>query len=148
MNNPIFWRLKDGERRIILVIGDLITAFLALIVALMLWGNRDWFNFSTEFLQYRPPVWYYALPILWVLLLIELYDIRRASRRKDTIIGIAVAGAISMVFYLFVYFSSPPNSLPRFSVAVYIICTSFINIGVADAIYQEFLMHPGSCAVF
>jgi len=128
VNNPVFWRLKDGERRIILVIGDLIAAFVALIIALLLWGNRDWFNFSTEFLQYRPPVWYYSLPILWVLLLIELYDIRRASRRKDTIIGIAVAGAISTVFYLFIYFSSPPNSLPRFSVAVYIIGTSLLTL--------------------
>ena len=128
VNNPIFWRLKDGERRVILVIGDLIAAFLAMIIALLLWGNRDWFNFSTEFLQYRPPVWYYSLPILWVLLLIELYDIRRASRRKETIIGIAVAGAISTVFYLFIYFSSPPNSLPRFSVAIYIICSSLITL--------------------
>jgi exopolysaccharide biosynthesis polyprenyl glycosylphosphotransferase len=127
---PVFMRLQAGERRLILIFGDTIAAILALITALYFWGSRDqWLNFSIEFLRQRPQIWFYLLPLLWLVLMIELYDIRRASRRSDTLRGIGIAGAIYIGIYLILYFAFPPDSLPRIGVAVFIIAVSVLTIG-------------------
>jgi hypothetical protein len=42
--------------------------------------------------------------------MIDLYDIRRANRRKDTLGGVATAAVISLLIYMVVFFISEPNS--------------------------------------
>ncbi|MCC6146551.1 MAG: exopolysaccharide biosynthesis polyprenyl glycosylphosphotransferase, partial [Anaerolineaceae bacterium] len=126
---PLFWRLHPGERRLILFIGDALASMLALMVALYFWAMRDtWLDFSWEFLRERPDFWFYLLPIFWVLLIIELYDVRRAGRVSDTIRGIAIATGICLGVYLLVFFLSPPNSLPRRGFAVYIAVVTFLTL--------------------
>jgi exopolysaccharide biosynthesis polyprenyl glycosylphosphotransferase len=116
-----FWRITEKERRFILMVGDFIVAGLSLIVALYFWAMKDlWMDFSWKFLLERPPLWYYFLPFIWVLMLVELYDTRRAGRRADTIRGITVSTIISTFLYLFVFFISEPKSLPRRGVAAFI----------------------------
>lgn len=124
----MLWRLSDSERRIILISGDLLGTALALAIALYFWAQRDWLNFSWEFIRTRPQFWFYLLPIIWIILLVDLYEIRRANRLPDTLRGIAIAAAISIALYLVVYFSSEPNSLPRRGVAAFIISSSLMTI--------------------
>ena len=104
-HKPILWRLRPTERRLILIVIDLFLAIVALSISLYIWAQQDaWLDFSLEFLTNRIPMWFYLLPFIWVLLLIEIYDLKRASRRGDTIRGVAIAAAISLVFYLLIYY--------------------------------------------
>ncbi len=115
------WRITERERRIILFIGDLLMAGAALIIALYFWAMEDqWMDFTWQFLQDRPPDWYYTLPIYWLVFMIELYDTKRAGRRNDTIRGIITSTIISTIAYLAVFFISEPKSLPRRGVAAFI----------------------------
>jgi exopolysaccharide biosynthesis polyprenyl glycosylphosphotransferase len=123
------WRLSTGERRILLIVGDLLSAYLGLIAALYFWAQKDaWFHFSMEFLRSRPPAWFYLLPFLWVILMVDLYDIRRAGRRKETLQGIGAAALICVMLYLIVYFTSEPNSLPRRGIAFFILFASALTL--------------------
>ncbi len=140
---PVFWRLNNGERRMILITGDLLVTIIALLVALYFWAQRDWLEFSLEFLRTRPQVWFYLLPLIWIALLVDLYDIRRASRTSDTLRGIAVAAAISIGLYLIAYFTSEPNSLPRRGVAAFIIASS-----AATLIWRIIYIHIFTAPVF
>lgn len=110
------------------MLGDLVSSAAALFISLYVWGAADeWLHFSSEFLSQRPSFWYYLMPAIWVLLLIvaELYDQRRSSRRRGTFQGLVLATVASIMLYLLVYFTSSPFSLPRRGVAVFI-GTSFL----------------------
>lgn len=115
------WRITLSERRFILFLGDLISVGVGLVIALYFWAMGDqWLKFSWEFLRERPPNWYFFLPVIWIFLMLELYDTRRAGRKGDTIRGILVAAGISTVLYLVIFFISEPKSLPRRGVAAFI----------------------------
>lgn len=114
--------MRASERIFILLVGDALMAALALFLALYFWAAGDaWMEFSLEFIIERPPLWYFLLPIFWVILLVELYDIQRASNFRETLKGIGLATLIYTLIYLLIYFTSPPNSLPRRGVALFII---------------------------
>lgn len=115
------WRITDNERRFIMLFGDALASGIALIIALYFWAREDlWMDFTWQFLLERPPTWFYLLPFLWLLLMIELYDTKSAGRRGDTIRGITVSTVISMFLYMLIFFVSEPKSLPRRGVAVFI----------------------------
>jgi exopolysaccharide biosynthesis polyprenyl glycosylphosphotransferase len=109
------WRLQSGERRLILIIGDLIAASLAVFVALYLWAQIDWFGFSWDFIRNRAD-WFIYLPAVWLLLMVNNYDVIRAASWRETLRGVLVSGAGGIVLYLLVYFTSEPGSLPRIGV--------------------------------
>jgi exopolysaccharide biosynthesis polyprenyl glycosylphosphotransferase len=124
----LFIRLRPNERLFILMVGDVFATVIALAVALYFWSQRDWLQFSWEFLKQRPASWFYILPLIWILLISELYDDRRASRRSDTVQGIGIAALISLVLYLGIFFIAEPNSLPRRGVAAFIVCSSLLTL--------------------
>ena len=119
---PTAVRLRITERRLILLIGDALSAGLALVISLYVWAARDqWLSSSlTQFLQERVPWWYWFLPLFWLVLMIELYDLRRASRRTDTLQGTLIAAVMGFGVYLIVFFLTPADSLPRLGVAIFI----------------------------
>lgn len=126
---PVRWRLTSAERRILLLIGDLLTAYFALFVGLYFWARGDsWLSFSLEFIKSRPAFWFWLLPFVWMLMLVDLYDARRSSHRNETFRGIAVAAMIGTVIYSLVYMLSEPKSLPRIGVAVFIVTTSLLTM--------------------
>ena len=122
-NKPFFWRINDTERRILLIFGDLIVSYVSIFVALFFWSSQDWLNFTWEFIQTRPETWFYFLPVLWVILLVEIYDIHSAANQNKTFKATTIAALISLVLYLLIYFTSDANSLPRRGVAVFIVST-------------------------
>ncbi len=126
---PIFWRLRPNERRTVLLIGDLLVTLVALFIALYFWAYRDnWLDFSWEFLKSRPDFWFYSMPLVWIILMTELYDVRRASRSKDTLMGIMTATGLGLGIYFVVFFFAAKGSLPRFSVAMFILSVFFLTL--------------------
>jgi exopolysaccharide biosynthesis polyprenyl glycosylphosphotransferase len=123
------WRIKPHEQRYILLLGDTLMAGFALFIALYLWAAGDqWLKrFSLEFLQRRVQFWFYFLPLIWILLMVELYDARRARRRRDTLTGISVAALSSAALYLVVFFITPED-LPRRGVAIFIVAVTLLTI--------------------
>lgn len=137
-------RLHPAERRVILFLGDAVMAALALMISIYAWGQKDWLDFSRAFLAERIPAWFFLMPLMWLLLNVEMYDIRRAGRRMETVKGVAVAAAASMFLYLFVFFLSEPGSLPRLGAATFIVAASVLMIGwrffyISVFTTQEFL---------
>ncbi len=109
-----------GERRFLIVAGDLVMAIIALFVALYYWSSGLPGNVTPdffEFLQVRTPFWFYLLPIFWILLLVETYNPHRAISWEETRSKLAMAAIIGMALYALLYFTSAPGSLPRRGVA-------------------------------
>ena len=121
-------RIRGNERQFILLLGDLVSASLSVLVALYFWSQKDWLHFSWDFLNQRAPFWFYLLPLIWCLLLIELYDIRKANRHSEVLRGVATTAGISALIYLFVFFLSKTNSLPRRGVAVFLISAVILTL--------------------
>lgn len=122
------WRLRIGERRIVLLTGDLMASLLALGVALYIWGSRLRFiEFDIEFLRQRVPFWFYLLPVIWILLLLDLYDVHRAGNWSRTVRGIIGAATVAFGLYLVFYFFYP-ELLPRVSVGLFIILVALLTL--------------------
>ena len=128
ITKPIAFRLRPVERRLILIAVDLLVSYLALLISLYFWAQRDqWLHFSWEFLKQRPPLWFMFLPFLWILLINELYDPHRSSSPKETIRGVLTGAATGFGFYLVVFFLSDPDSLPRQGVATFLIFSAVLT---------------------
>lgn len=143
----VAWRLRPGERRFILFLGDFVAGYLALFIALYLWGQgKEYLSFSIKFLEQRVPGWFWLLPILWMILLVELYDIRRAHRRRDTFRGLGIAALISLMVYALIYFATVngdpgTKELPRRGVA-YFIGGAFVLTGIWRYTYISIFTAP------
>ena len=122
------FRFERREETLLLVIGDFIAALLALGIALLIWARGDtWLGLSVAFLRERIPAWFYFLPLLWMVLMADSYDIRKAGNLKSTLrsLGVSLIGCAAI--YLVVYFASKPNSLPRFGVAIFLVLAVLIT---------------------
>ncbi|MFZ3071381.1 MAG: exopolysaccharide biosynthesis polyprenyl glycosylphosphotransferase [Anaerolineaceae bacterium] len=123
------WRLQPSEQRFLLILGDILSGALALFLALYLWASGDsWMQFSMEFLKTRPETWFYFLPLIWLLMLVELYDLNKAGNLAATLKGIGVAVVISTFLYLVIYFAMPPNTLPRRGTAIFIVSVAVLTL--------------------
>jgi len=126
------WRFRPAERRTLLILGDLVAGGLALAISLYFWAIGDqWLGVSWTFIQERIPVWFFLLPFIWLLLLLELYDVQRAGSWKSTLrgVGTAVVMGIGLYLVLFFYFTDPPRSLlPRRGVAAFIIVAPILTL--------------------
>ncbi|HLF90269.1 MAG TPA: sugar transferase [Anaerolineales bacterium] len=124
------WRLRPRERQPFLLVGDLVVSTLSLLLALYIWGlsSKEWLGLSSEFFTTRVPFWFYLLPLIWLGLMVELYDIRRAGNIIATARGVAVSALLGLGLYLLIYFTSSPNSLPRGGVAYFLIGVSILTL--------------------
>ena len=136
------WRFRFVERRVLLLMGDLLAGVLALIISIFIWSQQsEWLGFSARFLLERVPGWFYLLPFIWIFLLMEMYDIRQAASWQGTFRGVATAAFVGTILYMVVYFTSPPESLPRIGVAVFVISVVFLTLGWR-ALYIRVLTAP------
>jgi len=146
------WQLRQGERRTILVVGDFVMASLALIVSLYYWASSTRWLTGLEFLEKRPDRWFYFLPIIWIFLMVELYDMHRAVNIGHTVRGVFTAAIIGLGIYLLFYFTSEPNSLPRRGIASFLIVVvaltllwrwAYIKIFTAPTLMRRVLLVGG-----
>ena len=124
---PTGWRVRPSEQRTILLLGDLVVAALALFVALYIWGRRDiWFGFTLGFLQERVEFWFYLLPLGWLVMLVDLYDIHRANNWRTTVRGIAIAALIGLAIYAIVYVLVE-GTLNRIGIGAFLLAASSLT---------------------
>jgi exopolysaccharide biosynthesis polyprenyl glycosylphosphotransferase len=125
-------QLRIAERRVLLVAGDFFVALISLFVSLYYWGISERFmGFSLEFIQKRVPGWFYLLPLVWIVLMVELYDVHRAAEWLETIRGVAIAAVMGFVLYLvlyFYYYSPPTSLLPRRGIASFLIAVFVLTL--------------------
>ena len=122
------WQLRQGERRTILVAGDFLMATLALVISLYYWASSSRWLTGMEFLERRPAIWFYLLPLIWIFLMVELYDMHRAVDFGQTVRGVITAAGIGLGIYLLFYFTSEPNSLPRRGIASFLISVVILTL--------------------
>lgn len=146
------WQLRQGERRTILLAGDFLMAALALVISLYYWASSSRWLTGLEFLEKRPAIWFYLLPMIWIFLMVELYDMHRAVDFGQTVRGVITAAIIGLGIYLLFYFTSEPNSLPRRGIASYLISVValtllwrwvFIRIFTAPTLMRRVLLVGG-----
>jgi exopolysaccharide biosynthesis polyprenyl glycosylphosphotransferase len=107
------WQLRTTERRMLLIVGDLLSSIIAMVAALALWSKFDYLALSEEFVRARAG-WFVILPFLWIVLQVNTYDIRRASSWSQTLLGVVTSAAVGTILYLSIYFfRTEPGSLPR-----------------------------------
>ncbi len=122
------WRLGLRERRSFLIIGDFIVGLFSLFVALYVWAsNGEWLGFTLAFMRERVDTWFYVLPLIWLLLLVELYDPHRAASRKHVVRGVIAATSFGFMLYLVVYFAAN-SPLPRRGVATFLGLASTLTL--------------------
>jgi exopolysaccharide biosynthesis polyprenyl glycosylphosphotransferase len=123
-------RLRPGERRTLLLFGDFIVGQIALVASLYFWASGDdWLHFSWEFLGTRPQAWFFLLPFIWMILLVELYDEHHAANWKQTFRTVATAALFGLGMYLMLYFFyTTPKSLPRRGVAAFVLSVTVLTL--------------------
>ncbi len=126
---PIGWRVRSRDQRIILLIGDALVSTIALFGGLYFWGQKDaWLKFSLHFMQQRVEFWFYLLPVIWMVFLVDLYNPHRASNFRQTIAGISLAALTGLVLYALVYLISQKGSLPRLGIGIFLAFASILTL--------------------
>ena len=119
-------RLREPERRLLLVAGDILAALAGAAVALALWGRFDYLGPTAEFVRARA-TWFLFLPLLWPLFMVNLYDVHRAASWRDTVRGVFLAAAGGAVMYLVFYFLQQ-GSLARRGILYFLASTTMVTL--------------------
>jgi exopolysaccharide biosynthesis polyprenyl glycosylphosphotransferase len=139
-------RLRPSEHRTILFIGDLLMAVTSVFAAIETWRR---FNIAAEIAKqiakgFSPtraeqivaqtatlsvPFWFYLLPVIWLLLLVELYEPHIAGSGRKTIRGIAIAAFVGLAAYSLVFIiRQDPTNLPRIGVGAFLFFASSLTL--------------------
>ncbi|RME88886.1 MAG: sugar transferase [Anaerolineae bacterium] len=131
-------RLRPSEHRVILLLGDLLTAIGALWGAIYAWHRYSLYVLlasgipqgrALRMLNVKVPFWFYLLPLGWLVLMVELYEPRVAANRRRTLRGVAIAAFIGLVAYSLVFITKQdPNSLPRIGVGAFLVLASLLTL--------------------
>ncbi|MFN2146583.1 MAG: sugar transferase [Anaerolineales bacterium] len=114
------WQLRPGERRLLIIVGDILFSWIAFVIAVYVWAVAQvQFIPLMDFIQSKLQNWFFLLPILWIVLLVDSYDSRTSTDLQKTIRSISVSALIGAAIYLVIYFASD-QSLPRRGVAAFL----------------------------
>ena len=132
-------RLRPSEQRTVLLIGDFIASAAATAGAIYFWYQYSLYrliesglkpNVAARIIQLDVPYWFYLLPLVWVLLMIDSYELHTASNWRKTLRSIAVAPLVGLLAYSLLFtINSDPNSLPRIAVGAFLVLASFLTLG-------------------
>jgi exopolysaccharide biosynthesis polyprenyl glycosylphosphotransferase len=143
-------RLRPTEYRTILFSGDLLMAVTSVFAALYSWEQ---YNLTVNLppliaklveeegmslgraqreafaqLDINVPFWFYVLPVIWMLLLVELYEPHVASSGRKTTRGIALAAFIGLLGYSLVFILQQNTNLPRIGVGAFLLFASGLTL--------------------
>jgi exopolysaccharide biosynthesis polyprenyl glycosylphosphotransferase len=140
-------RLRPSEHRTILLVGDLVMAVASMFAALETWRRYNLYigisdlvaeGFSLHRAQLlaelrtniEVPFWFYLLPLLWMLLLVELYEPHVAGSGRKTTRGIAISAILGLIGYSLVFIiRQEPTNLPRIGVGAFLLFASLLTLG-------------------
>lgn len=132
-------RLRPSEQRAILLIGDLIASAVATAGAIYFWYQYSLYrliesgirqNVAERIIQVDVPIWFYVLPLVWVLLMVDSYEIHTASNIRKTLRAIAVAPIVGLLAYSLLFtINIDPNSLPRIAIGAFLVIASVLTLG-------------------
>ena len=117
---PRALQMPVSERRLLLMVGDVVASEISVFVALALWAQRAHMAFNAAFIG--PQIhWFIILPALWLLLAstTDYYNLRVAARVGASLRRLALIVAEVLVVYLATFFFSVPGSLPRRFIVYY-----------------------------
>jgi len=146
-------RLRPSEHRGLLFVGDLLMAIVSDFAAIYTWQEYQRYILLADDLKLKVveqlmeniniPVWFYLLPIAWLLLMIELYEPHRAANWRKTVRGIAIAAFVGLVIYSLVFIiRANPNSLPRIGVGAFLFYASMLTL-LWRSLYIRFYTSSG-----
>ncbi len=138
-------RIRPGEYRSILLMGDFTMAIASVLASLYTWRQYNFYVLLTQLLaegvapgraeqraairnNLEPQFWFYLLPIVWILLLIELYDPHVAGSGRKTTRGIALAAFIGLAAYSLVFIIKEDTNLPRVGVGAFLLFASILTL--------------------
>ncbi|MFN8411496.1 MAG: sugar transferase [Anaerolineales bacterium] len=133
-------RLRPSEQRSILLLGDFIASAAAMFLAMYAWREYNYYALLSKGytenqivrlqLGIQVPAWFYILPIIWLLLLVESYEVHTAASWRKTLRSIAVAPIIGLLAYsvLFIINQEPTGALPRVGIGLFLVFTSILTL--------------------
>ncbi|HUG33711.1 MAG TPA: sugar transferase [Anaerolineales bacterium] len=139
-------RLSPSEHRALLFLGDLVMSVASVFAALYTWRQ---YNVSVQYaaliaegtpparadlivqnqVSIEVPLWFYLLPILWMLLLVELYEPHAAGSGRKTTRGIAIAAFVGLLAYSLAFLLRQNSDLPRVGVGAFLLFASLLTLG-------------------
>ncbi len=132
-------RLRPSEQRAILLVGDFIASVSAMGGAIYFWYQYSLYKLmdsglsqarAVRLISFEVPLWFYILPLIWLLLMVESYDPHSAGNWRKTLRGIAVAPIVGLLAYSLLFtINLDPNSLPRIAVGAFLVLASFLTLG-------------------
>jgi exopolysaccharide biosynthesis polyprenyl glycosylphosphotransferase len=132
-------RLRPSEQRTILLVGDLLASASATAGAIYFWYQYSLFRLiesgmppgrAERLIQIEVPFWFYLLPLVWLLLMVDSYEMHVSANWRKTLRGIAVAPIVGLLAYSLLFtFNTEPNSLPRIAVGAFLVLASFLTLG-------------------
>ncbi len=132
-------RLRPSEQRSILMVGDFIASVSAMGGAIYFWYQYSLYKLiesgmtpgrAERLITIEVPFWFYLLPLVWLLLMVESYDPHSAANWKKTLRGIAVAPIVGLLVYSLLFtINLDPNSLPRIAVGAFLVIASILTLG-------------------
>jgi exopolysaccharide biosynthesis polyprenyl glycosylphosphotransferase len=140
-------RLRPNEQRGVLLLGDLIVSTASMFGAIFTWYRYTLYLYILEHPAIsveratrlfridgtfftRVPWWFYLLPLIWLLLMIEIYEPHAAANWRRTLRGVAIAALMGLMGYSLVFIiSQDPADLPRIGVGAFLVIASFLTLG-------------------
>ncbi len=138
-------RIRPSEYRSLLLLGDLLMAVVSVFTSLYVWRQYNFYVILAGLLadgvapgraeqrarilnNLEPQFWFYLLPIVWLFLLIELYDPHVAGSGRRTTRGIALAAFLGLVAYSLVFIVREDTNLPRVGVGTFLLFASLLTL--------------------
>jgi exopolysaccharide biosynthesis polyprenyl glycosylphosphotransferase len=144
-------RLRPSEHRAILFMGDLLMAVASVFAALTTWSQYVQYKFDVQVAAFiaegnsperarllasriastnvEVPFWFYLLPFVWLILLVELYEPHIASSGRKTTRGVAIAAFAGLLAYSVVFIFRQGSDLPRIGVGAFLLVASALTLG-------------------
>lgn len=130
--------LTLSERRVLLLIGDLLAVNVALVGAAMIWQDPP---FSLALLL--PYVkWFLTLSGVWLILgsVLDVYDLARAASTSHSLLYSGIAALIAGVAYQLIPWLTPPPGRRLFFFGL--VGFMVLGVGVWRLTYGRFLSQP------
>ncbi|HEX6818398.1 MAG TPA: sugar transferase [Ktedonobacterales bacterium] len=123
-------QLPVSERRVILIVGDVIASVISVFIALRLWAERAGDPFDGAFIGPRS-YWFLVLPVLWVVLASanDYYNLRVSADLWSSAARLVRVTLSMLVLYLAAFFFAPLDVLPRRFILYYAVL-SLLLVGL------------------